>query len=281
MNSLVFYSLILLSLARLAGFLVALSFFLELKKPRYGYMTFGWFLLILSSISPIIANAMILFELKIIFLILNVLLDVLGFYFSLIGLITEFFSFSRKTIFFYPISIIFVTIIASIVDYNLSIGINLFLFISSMVVIFGIPLIKKDLAKECLKESLRWYYLVLLVTVITFLVVVFSSSIGEGYGLFESNNGILIILNYSPSILAHIIIVIFIIQLENSLIRRDKNELKDKYSHDLGNMAQVVYGNTTLLLMEKNLPESTMKKLETIKKRCIEASDIIREIRKL
>ena len=281
MHSLVFYSLFLLSLIRFSGMLVAIHYFIESRKSRYGLMSLGWFSLILASSIPLIAEVWTSFEVKAFFLVINALFAVLGCYFCVTGLIVEFIHIPTRTIALYPIIILLITLISSMIDYQFSIGINMILFFSTLLVIFSVPLVKKEEGKRILAASLRWYYLVIVVSIGMITVIIISFFSEGGYGLYNSQNVPWIIINYGVSIFAHIVVVILIVQLENNFIQNDKNALKDTYSHNLGNMAQVVYGNTKLLLMDENLTNSTRERLEIIKRRCDEASELIREIRKL
>ena len=52
--------------------------------------------------------------------------------------------------------------------------------------------------------------------------------------------------------------------------------LKDKYSHDLGNIIQIILGAVEIMAMETNHSE---KELLIIKEKCIEAAEHIRNIR--
>ncbi len=244
-------------------------------------MSLGWFSLILASSIPLIAEVWPSLEVKIFFLVLNALFAVLGCYFCVTGLIVEFIHISTRTLASYPIIILLITFLSSMIDYQLSIGINMILFFSTLLVIFCIPLIKKEEGKKILAASLRWYYLVIVVSIGMIIVILISFFSEGGYGLYNSQNVPWIIINYGVSIFTHIVVVILVVQLENNFIQNDKNALKDTYSHNLGNMAQVVYGNTKLLLMDENLTDNTRKRLEIIKRRCDEASELIREIRKL
>ena len=75
------YSLILLSLVRISGMLVALGFYMDFRKPRYLILSIGWLFLGSASIVPILADINTINQFSDIFLTLNGLFASLGVYF--------------------------------------------------------------------------------------------------------------------------------------------------------------------------------------------------------
>lgn len=71
-----------------------------------------------------------------------------------------------------------------------------------------------------------------------------------------------------------------IIHLEHNIANQEKFQLKDTYSHNLGNIIQVIFSASLLSEMDKTA-EGESEKLQLIQKKCNEASEIIKEIRKL
>jgi len=61
----------------------------------------------------------------------------------------------------------------------------------------------------------------------------------------------------------------------------EKNTLKDKYSHDLGNILHSI-SITYELIKNKKISENELKELyDLLKNKIREASDLVKEIRKL
>ncbi|MFX1325638.1 MAG: hypothetical protein ACFE8N_11825 [Promethearchaeota archaeon] len=104
---------------------------------------------------------------------------------------------------------------------------------------------------------------------------------GEGYGLYYSTNSLLIILNYTVGILTNILLIVFLIHLEFILSNEQQNRLKDTYSHNLGNIMQIINSSSDLISMTTELSEQEKKNLTLIQEKCKEASKLIKNIRKL
>ena len=84
-----------------------------------------------------------------------------------------------------------------------------------------------------------------------------------------------------PVLIAHIFVILFIVHLEYVSTNKKKNDLKDKYSHNLGNIMQAI-SSAQELIDDKNIAkEKTSELNHLIKIKIDEASKLIREIRKL
>lgn len=104
---------------------------------------------------------------------------------------------------------------------------------------------------------------------------------GYSYGLYDVSDEFIIFLNYIPPISATFMIIIFLIHIDYSNSTILKNKLKDQYSHDLGNILQVVLGIGDLLKLKEAVEESERENLNLLKMKSKEASKLINEIRKL
>ncbi|MHA1991192.1 MAG: hypothetical protein ACW981_19410 [Candidatus Hodarchaeales archaeon] len=74
------------------------------------------------------------------------------------------------------------------------------------------------------------------------------------------------------------------VNLEYNLASRVKNQLIDNYSHDIGNILQVMYGGLSVLTMDKDdngKIELGGKKIQLLTRNLDQASDLIKKIRKL
>ena len=104
---------------------------------------------------------------------------------------------------------------------------------------------------------------------------------GYGYGLYNTNNIPFIILNYTIGIFTHFLFVVFFIHFEYTISNEQQNQLKDKYSHNLGNIMQVIYSSAELFKRHFKLENSDKDKLDLIETKCKEAAKLINEIRNI
>jgi len=88
-------------------------------------------------------------------------------------------------------------------------------------------------------------------------------------------------INYFVGIINAIFILIYSIHLEYDILRNQKYRLRDKYSHDLGNLIQVIYSATDLTDVNDDLSKEKAENLELIQKKCEEAAKLIKEIKKI
>ena len=133
-----------------------------------------------------------------------------------------------------------------------------------------------------MSRSNKWYYTA---CVVFFLYVPLSIIIvlqGYSFGLYYAENNVLVILNYTIAITITILIIIVFIQIEYSISSQKKNQLKDKYSHDLGNALQAIFSCFDLIDFKNSLNKDNAAILEDIlKPKLKEASNLIKEIRNL
>ena len=100
-------------------------------------------------------------------------------------------------------------------------------------------------------------------------------------GSFQSEDITIIVGAYSSIIIMTILFIAFIIHLEYTISNKQQNQLKDKYSHNLGNIMQVIYSSADLFKRIVKLENSDQDKLDLIEMKCKEASKLINEIRNL
>jgi hypothetical protein len=67
--------------------------------------------------------------------------------------------------------------------------------------------------------------------------------------------------------------------LEYDISRTQKYNLRDKYSHDLGNLVQVIYSAAILTNVEEDLKKEKADNLNLIQKKCEEAAKLIKDIK--
>lgn len=149
----------------------------------------------------------------------------------------------------------------------------------SIIVAFSFPLFKLKKFKEFVGKSIRWYYITC-GTVFGYLPIsIFIYTQGYGYGLYNTDDILFIILNYTIGIVTHILLIVLFIHLEYNISNERKNQLKDKYSHNLGNIMQVIYSSSDIVKRIANLEKPEREKLDLLERKCKEASNLINEIR--
>ena len=101
------------------------------------------------------------------------------------------------------------------------------------------------------------------------------------YGLYNAEDPLVISLYYIPSISSTALLIVLLVHLEYTISSREKFGLKDKYSHNLGNIMQTITSSSDLIKISANLNNQDASNLNLINKKCKEASRLIKEIRKL
>jgi signal transduction histidine kinase len=80
---------------------------------------------------------------------------------------------------------------------------------------------------------------------------------------------------------ASLMIAIAFVHFEYSILTAEKSDLKDKYSHDLGNILQIILGATQLVQKQINQEKKYEEKFVKIETNLDKASDLINKIRQL
>ena len=282
MNDLVLLCLIFFIFVRIIGLGVSIDFFYDTKDTKFIYFTLGWIFWIIAAFFPILASINENNYLSEAFLVLNALFAALGGIFCMWGLFKYFLSIQSRLI----ISIIIISIVMPIflyftMSFKISIQFSslvLNLTIASTYVI--IPLKRKNFKKD-IGKSIRWFYATILLFFILIPISIIISLSDESYGLYDSVNQLLIMLNYVPTISSTLLLIILLVHLEYNISSRQKFELKDNFSHSLGNIIQAIQSSSGLINLSASLNTQEASNLELIRKKCKEASKLIKEIRKL
>ena len=155
-------------------------------------------------------------------------------------------------------------------------------FIISLTIIFVyiIPLSSKEFRKK-MGKSLRWYYIAVICYFSYFPLFIITSSQGYGYGVYNAEDPGIIMLHYIPTLTATLLLILLQIHLEYNISDKVKFELKDKYSHDLGNIMQAI-STANEIINKRETTEAEVTELgELVETKIKEASKLIREIREL
>ncbi|MFX1237626.1 MAG: hypothetical protein ACFE8P_07880, partial [Promethearchaeota archaeon] len=277
----VLYSLIFYFVLRILGFFVSIDFYYSTKNKRFICFTLSWLLFALAGIFPIFAEISNMEILRDLLLLLNVIFASIASQLMLFGIFSYFLIIPIKIM-----SVFLVVIpIAPLILY-VSVGISvatriaiLYLNVVYITSIVG-PSIWHTSFKSKVGKSIRWYYALLAFFFLYFPISILILLQGYSYGLYDSNDDILIILNYAPPFIAMLTILIFLIHIEYNNNKILKNKLKDKYSHELGNILQVISGAADVIKLDGIVNQRDLEIYELMKKKCKDAGIIIKNIRK-
>ncbi len=278
MDDLVVFGLIVLSIIRVFGFLISLDFYVNLRNNRYIFLILGWFCWFLAGLFPLIADFTIESFLTEFFIVLNGMFVTLGAFLIVLGITNVFRSYQPRLV----ISIIAFLVILPVIV-NLSGGNKLVSIISSIIVFFSyfIIMILDSLVGEDFKEKVgnshKWFIFLRVVVVLQILIMIYAIFKGGSFGLYDSSDALLIILNYGVGIALSLVIVILMIHFEHSVTTFQKDYLKDTFTHDLGNILQIISSATEML----EVPDDSREKSELILKKSNEASKLINKIKNL
>jgi len=282
MNDLVLLCLIFFIFVRAIGLGISLDFFYDTKDRKFILFILCWIIWILAALFPIFSDLVESNNLKELFLIINAVLAVLGGLFYLWGLFKYFMNMSFKIM----ISIIIIFIFTSfflffLINYSLSILFSALILNLTLICTYFVPPLKKKDFKKYIGKSIRWYYSTIIMFSIFLPTSIINFLLGESYGLYDSENTLLIMLNYIPIISTTAMLLVLLVHLEYSISTRKKFEIKDKYSHNLGNIMQVIYSASDIIkrIIKPDINEE--EKLELIEKKCKEAAKLINEIRNI
>jgi amino acid permease len=162
--------------------------------------------------------------------------------------------------------------------FNFSSGILFILvFIYSFLLLRKIKVFKKDLSIK-----LFYWYLIFIFTIYAFIIFyVISLLQGYSFGFYSDDFSIPMFINYFLGIISNIVILIYTIHLEYDISKIQKYNLRDKYSHDLGNIIQVISSAAILTNVDEDLNNQKTENLEIIQKKCEEAAKLIKDIKKI
>jgi len=282
MNDLVLLSLIIFIFVRVIGLGISIDFLKGTKAEKFKFLTLGWLFWILGVLTPIFSNLVEIIYLKEVLLVLNAFLAALGTIFILWGFFKYFMTVSFKKM----VSLIIIFIISTVLfflitDYTVTITFCALFMNLILISTFVIPPIKIKSFKKFMGRSIIWYYASILILSLFFPVSIIINLQGYGYGLYNADDPVLIMFNYIPVIMSTIVIIILLVHLEYTTSSRKQLDLKDNYSHDLGNILQVISSAFELIEMKGRSESETSELGELLKDKLNEAAKQIRDIREL
>ena len=281
MSVLLIFCLLFFLCVRIIGFGVSIDFFLHKKELRFMLFSFGWGFWIVANLFGILFiifgeyNSDLLIVLNVFFATIGAIFYVWGFFDYFISALNKLMKVlipitTILIIFLYFLK--YILLIVSICNAMLNI-----LIISTFV----IPLIKINKLKKSMGKSITWYYATVLLFLSYFPVTIISYMLGYGYGLYNVDIPILIMLNYIPTISATVLLIILLIHIEYNSSASQKFELKDKYSHNLGNILQTISSIFELMSNEAFSETELIEMKKLLMNKINEASELLKDIREI
>jgi len=282
MNDLVLLSLIIFICVRVIGLGISIDFLIGTKAEKFKLLTLGWLFWLLGVLTPIFSNKVENLYLKEVLLVLNAFFATLGTIFYFWGFLKYFMTVSFKKM----ASLIIIFIISTVLfflitDYIVTITFCALFINLILISTFVIPPIKKKRFKKYMGRSIIWYYVSVLTISLFFPVSIIINLQGYGFGLYNADDPVLIMFNYVPTIATSICLIILLVHVEYTTSSRNQLELKDNYSHDLGNILQSISSAFELIEMKSSSESETSELGELLKDKLNEAAKQIREIREL
>ncbi len=278
MDNLVIFGLIVFSIIRAFGFLISLDLYLDLRNNRYLFLMSGWISWFFAGLFPIFAHLTSDQFLSELFMLLNGMSVTLGAFLIVFSITGIFKTYPPKSVGIIITLLVIIPILFHLSGGNKLVGIisALFLFLSYFVVMILNTLVGKEFRLK-VGNSYKWIILLRVVVTLQVLILSFTIFTGELYGLYDSTDVLLIILNYGMGTVLTLVFVILIIHFEHSAIVYQKNFLKDTLTHDIANILQIISSATEMLSVE----QKSQEKSDLILKKSNEASKLINEIKDL
>ena len=282
MHVIALFGILLLIFWRVFGLIISIEFLRDLKESKFKILIIGWFIWILAGCSALLSDV---FEIQIltdIFLLINGITVSIALLFVMMGLFSYFRELSGKTLALLCIIFISFPLFAFLLGFY-SIAFNLSsVFLFFIVIVYSIvPLKERNTFKNKISmKSYYWYLIVLLTIYFYFLSYVIFVFQGYSFGFYSDEFSIPMFVNYFLGNISTIALIIYSIHLEYDISKIQKNKLIDKYSHDLGNLIQVISSAATLTHMNEDLNKEKAENLDLIQKKCEEAAELIKDIRK-
>jgi len=283
MHVIVLFGILSLISLRFIGLIISIEFLRDLKNFKFKLLIIGWSVWIIAGFSALLIGVFENQFLGEIFLFINNISSSIGILYLLMGLYSYFKEISRKTVAIFS----FVSIIVPLVNFIMRIFSITFNFSWGIlyVVIFAysfLPITKIEVFKKDLSIKVFYWYLIFVFSIYAFIIFHFIFLLqGYSFGFYSNDFNVPMFINYFLGIINNIVILIYSIHLEYDISKIHNFNLKDKYSHDLGNLIQVIYSATDLTSVNDDLDKEKADNLNLIQKKCEEAAKLIKDIRKI
>jgi hypothetical protein len=266
------------------GLAITIGLFLDLKRDRFKIIILGWFLWVAAGIFPLASENVENSFLKESLLVANGIAASLGALLIFLGILLYFFHVSGKLAIIAcglllgaPILLFLAT------DYELAVnfsGIALYLIGTAG---FAIGAMKRKKLRELIGSAIIWFHIVALFGLLWILCVLYLrfSPSNYSYGFYQSTDDPATMANYLIAIGLTVALLILFYHVEYNIAQVEKYQLKDKYSHDLGNILQAILSAASLLALSEAHSQEELAKQELVLQKCAEASSLVKEIRNL
>jgi len=283
MHVIAIFGILLLIFMRIVGLIISIEFLRDLKESKFKILIIGWFIWILAGCSALLSGVYENQLFSDIFLLINGITTSIAGLFVMMGLFSYFQKLPGKILVILSILFISVPVIAFLLgSYNIASNLSsMFLFL--IIVVFSIvPLKRKETFKNSISiKSYYWYIIVLLAfysLTISYVIFIFQ---GYSFGFYSDDFSIPMFVNYFLGNASTLALIIYSIHLDYDISKIQKFKLSDKYSHDLGNLIQVISSAAILTNVDKGLKEEKVENLDLIQNKCEEAAKLIKDIRKI
>jgi len=283
MHDIVFFSLLIVAILRILGIGISIDFYIEFKSSRYMILILGWSLWLIAGVLPLFSFMVTEAQLYEILILYNIILTTLGLLVLAYSLTSNYLTIQKRYIITYIVILFIVShFLYFLANFNLTVSfVSIYQQIMWLYLIL-LPIFKWKVFRHSIDRH-TWYYffsiLILGVSYIPIAIIIYLR--GFSYGLYDSNDVILISFNYGYLLLITVLLNILLVHLEYRLTQREKHALKDRYSHNLGNALQAVY---TALELSKNYDLNENDEdmiLKTSQDKIKEAAELLKEIRDL
>jgi len=282
MHVIVLFGILSLISLRFIGLIISIEFLRDLKNLKFKILIIGWSVWIIGGVSALLIGVFENQFLGEIFRFINNISSSIAILYLLMGLYSYFKEISRKTIAIFS----FLSIIVPLVNFIMrifSITLN-FSWGILYIVIFAysfLPIKKIEVFKKDLSIKSFYWYLIFVFSIYAFIIFYFINLLqGYSFGFYSDDFNVPMFINYFLAIINNLVMLIYSIHLEYDISKVQKYRLRDKYSHDLGNLFQVIYSAAILTNVEEDLNKEKAGNLELIQKKCEEAAKLIKDIKK-
>jgi hypothetical protein len=283
MNDIIIFSLFMVTFLRILGVGIAMDFYHRSRENRFLILAIGWMVWVIGGMLPLFSSFVPFPFLSQLLQVYNVLMTTLALITLCYVFLTSLLNVNSKIFIIYAGLVVLMG--------------NLFYFTYNFsLTIFSISLLQQIMwIYVILLPSFKWkkihhkvdsrilfnYYVVAVVAIIYIPIVIIIYLQGFRFGLYESDDILLIMVNYGYLIIFTIILNILALHLQYRFSQRDKIDLKDKYSHNLGNALQAIYTSLELLDTKTLNSEDQTSIRKTLREKQTEAVQLLREIRDL
>ncbi|NHI92822.1 MAG: hypothetical protein EAX96_10005 [Candidatus Lokiarchaeota archaeon] len=283
MNPIVFFSIFILFVTGLIGLGIYISFYYETRRKLFYFFIPGWIFFTLGRFGPLVSEFsydIIIYE---ILILLSGILASIGIFLIAMGIISYFAEIHLK-IAVIPCILFFIIPIILYLTFNLEIALNFSFITYSLSLMSGLsaPLFTWAKFKRIVGKIVSLYVINSIIIAAYFPIALINFSQGLSIGLYECDNNFLIMLNYIIIIGSTILTIIYFVYLEFSISKQESFDLKNKYSHNLGNILQTIYLSTGILKTKEDLDiQERLDLSKVIEEKIDQAKKFLEEIREI